>query len=607
MQIFSNLTAKQIGLILVFVPILIELACVGVVVKELVEAGRNFKRVHHVKTTLLRVIDAQFLCLKSFFILSEPGRQNNELRHAQLRKVISVFDNDGWARITAESNPELQDILERSEELRKTNLRLSETMINDVSLSRRMGVSIKEQNTAIAAVAMESQKVAEDILRIETGFVKNEPGEIANLRFKFLAIIFLGFAINSVVSIALLTILVGRLKSKITYVIDRAQQLALGKPLAKGPTGRDELSEVDDVIYEAGNALEQFRWTQTAVLDNAADAICSLDEKMRFVTLGESSEKVFGHESEALVRKSVMTLVTPETAEFTRASLEKIHEGEREGKFENALRLTDGSIKDALWTVTWSAEKQCYFCVVSDVTEFRHVDRMKKRFMAMVSHDLRSPLTSIAIILTTMAAGKRGDLPEGAYKEIERANANSQRLLALVNDFLELEKLEAHKFAMDLGAVAASEVCNVARESLAGMAKGANVRISAPTGEALLFADERRIVQVLINLLSNAIKFSPANSTVRMAISIEGEQAIIKVIDEGPGIAQEEQQVIFDKFQQTRLKSQVNMKGTGLGLSIVKNIVEAHGGRVGVASTQQIGSTFWFSLPLFQDEEEALP
>ncbi len=104
-----------------------------------------------------------------------------------------------------------------------------------------------------------------------------------------------------------------------------------------------------------------------------------------------------------------------------------------------------------MWTVTWSAEKQNYYCVINDVTEIRNVDRMKKRFMAMVSHDIRSPLTSIAIILATIAAGKRGDLPSGVYTEIERANASSQRLMALVNDFLELEKLESHKFSLRPG------------------------------------------------------------------------------------------------------------------------------------------------------------
>ncbi len=608
MQVLSNLSAKQTGLILVFVPILIELIFVGIIANEILVAGKNFERVHHVKNTLLSLHYSQELLLQSFFFLIDKRKNKHEERQQQLQFILDTFrKTDEFGSITAETNPELKDVLERSAELRKANLAMGEQIGINQDFWRKSGIPIRQQNQFLATSAMENQKVAEDLLRIETSLIKNEPEELANLRVKFIATILFGFLLNLIVSIALLKILIGNLRSRLSYVTDRAQLLALGQPLSKGLSGDNELAGVDRVIAEASNALAQFRWTESAVLDNAADVICSLDEKMRFNTVGASSAKVWGYQPAELERKSVMTMVTPETADFTRSSLEKVREETREGTFENALRIRDGIVKDAMWTVTWSPEKHNYYCVINDVTEIRNVDRMKKRFMAMVSHDIRSPLTSIAIILATLAAGKRGDLPPKVFTEIERANASSQRLMALVNDFLELEKLEAHKFSLDLGAVAASEACNVAKDSLAGLAQAAKVNIARPKGDAILHADERRIVQVLINLLSNAIKFSPQNSTIFMSIESVENMAIIKVIDEGPGIAPEEQHIIFDKFQQTRLKSELNIKGTGLGLAIVKTIVEAHGGRVGVASENSAGSTFWITIPLFADEEVNLP
>lgn len=608
MQVLSNLSAKQTGLILVFVPILIELVFVGIIANEILVTGKNFERVHHVKNTLLALHYSQELLLQSFFIIVDKSKSKRAEREEQMQRILDTFRKpEDWGSITAETNPELKDVLERSAELRKANLAIGEQIGFHGDYLRRVGISSRQQNQVLASSAMENQKVAEDLLRIETSLIKNEPEELANLRLTFIGTILFGFLLNLIVSISLLKILIGNLRSRLSYVTDRAQLLALGQPLSKGLSGKNELAEVDRIITEASNALAQFRWTESAVLDNAADVICSLDEKMRFNTVGASSAKVWGHQPEDLVRKSVMTMVTPETAEFTRSSLEKIREETREGTFENALRIQNGIVKDAMWTVTWSPEKQNYYCVINDVTDIRNVDRMKKRFMAMVSHDIRSPLTSIAIILATIAAGKRGDLPAGVFTEIERANASSQRLMALVNDFLELEKLEAHKFSLDLGAVAASEVCNVAKDSLAGLAQSAKVNISSPRGDAILIADERRIVQVLINLLSNAIKFSPQNSTIHISIETVEKMALIKVMDEGPGIAPEEQHVIFDKFQQTRLKSKLNIKSTGLGLAIVKNIVEAHGGRVGVTSETSAGSTFWITIPLFADEEVSLP
>ncbi len=242
--------------------------------------------------------------------------------------------------ITAETNPELKDVLERSAELRKANLAIGEQIGFHGDYLRKVGISGRQQNQLLASSAMENQKVAEDLLRIETSLIKNEPEELANLRLTFIGTILFGFLLNLIVSISLLKILIGNLRSRLSDVTARAQLLALGQPLSEGLSGNNELAEVDRVITEASSALAQFRWTESAVLDNAADVICSLDEKMRFNTVGASSAKVWGHQPEELERKSVMTMVTPETAEFTRSSLEKIREETREGTFETRCACT---------------------------------------------------------------------------------------------------------------------------------------------------------------------------------------------------------------------------------------------------------------------------
>ncbi len=600
-----NLNAKQTGLLLVLVPVVIELSFVSVIAYELIQSGREYQRLSHVKSILVEMHKLQDMGVRTFYILFDKENHSYEERKAHYSNLMQRFRQPyAWGELNLAENTELRPLIEDAEELRKSAIALGYQTPVRRGPSHIDKATNRMQNEVIIHIAMEHDRLAKEIIRIETSMLKHEPDDFRRLQLKFIAIICFGFFLNVAVAFLLIKLLIGSMERRVQAVTEKGELLASGQTLQGKIGGTDELAEVDRVITDAGTTLAQIRWTESAVLDNAADVICSLDDKMRFSTVGASSTKLWGHTPDELMHKSIMSLITSETAEITRLSLDRIRE-DAEGKFENIVRASDGGIRHALWNVTWSKEKQNYYCVVNDVTELRNVDKLKKRFIAMASHDIRSPLTAISMVLQGLNAGKRGQLPEGVIKELARTESNSQRLLTLVNDFLELEKLEANKFALDLFAVAASEICDSAKETLAGLANAAKVSVQSPQTDAILLGDERRLVQVVINLLSNAIKYSPANSTIRMSVETIGESATIKISDEGPGIAPGDLQMIFNKFQQTKTRPELNIKGTGLGLAIVKNIVEAHGGQVGATSELEKGTTFWFSIPLFKDTENA--
>lgn len=601
----SNLNAKQTGLILVLVPIVIELIFVGVVAMELMEAGRDLQRLRHVKATLTHLHKMQDKCIQTFYILSDKDKHSFEERTAQLKKLVEQFSRPyTWGSLNLAGAPELKALLEEAEDFRKSAIRLVDMIPLHRGMSNISDRTNRHQNELLITAAMEQERLAKEVVRIEKSLVKHEPEDFLNLQIKFIATILFGLLLNAAIAVLLVKVFIGNMQKRVELVAKKGEMLALGQSVTAALPGKDELADVDRVLTDASSVLAEIRWTESAVLDNAADVICSLDEKMRFSNVGASSAKVWGRPPDDLVRKSIMAVVTEDTADATRQALERIREGSGEGKFENVIRTQDGALKDSLWTVTWSSEKQNFYCVINDVTEMRNVDRLKKRFIAMASHDIRSPLTAIAIVLQGLSSGKRGELPPGVVKELERAGNSSQRLLTLVNDFLELEKLEANKFSLTPEPVAASEVCDAAKESLLGLAAKSSVSILCPKNDTILLGDERRLVQAVTNLLSNAIKYSPQNSTVRILLETDNSTATLKVCDEGPGIAPEDLHLLFDRFQQTKSKPELNIKGTGLGLAIVKNIVEAHGGAVGVNSQLGSGSTFWIKIPRFIDQEE---
>ena len=228
--------------------------------------------------------------------------------------------------------------------------------------------------------------------------------------------------------------------------------------------------------------------------------------------------------------------------------------------------------------------------------------KMKDNFMIVVSHELRTPLTSIIGGISLFKAKFSEGLDEGANKLVNIAHRNSERLLGLVNDILDAQslsegKIELKKETMDLNAVisATVEECEVYASELSVKYSFAN-----PDTEMLVDADEARISQVISNLLSNAAKFSHAGGVVDISARQAGPWIRVEVTDHGTGMLQADQANLFSRFHQINPGTTTARKSSGLGLSITKNLVEMHGGKVGVVSVKDQGSTFWFTLPALE-------
>ncbi len=222
----------------------------------------------------------------------------------------------------------------------------------------------------------------------------------------------------------------------------------------------------------------------------------------------------------------------------------------------------------------------------------------------MVSHDLRMPLSSISNSLGLILAGSKGPINAKQQTSLEKAQANVARLSALIDELIDLERLESGKMVMNLGFTSAYDACQEAVRALKAFAGKQKVIIIEDLEDFGVLADERRLVQVLTNLLSNAIKFSPPRSTVRVSVGLNNEFVEFLIDDEGPGVPDEYKALIFRRFAQTSANVSA-IKGTGLGLAISKAIVESHGGAVGVKDNNPRGSRFWVRIPRHPSEMES--
>lgn len=240
-------------------------------------------------------------------------------------------------------------------------------------------------------------------------------------------------------------------------------------------------------------------------------------------------------------------------------------------------------------------------CIVRDLSDVERVERMKRDFVSMVSHELRTPLTSIRGSLSMLSDGSAGELSPPARRLVMLAHTNSERLVALVNDILDLEKLRAGEIRMTPVPLDLAEAARQAIDACEAIAaqQQVHVTLERQLAPVPVTADPLRLAQVLTNLLSNAIKFSPAHTDVNVVVRTQADQARVSVIDSGPGVPPDFAPRLFEPFAQADDLNTRKKGGTGLGLVISRALIEQMGGEIGLERSQPgQGAAFWISLPL---------
>jgi PAS domain S-box-containing protein len=243
--------------------------------------------------------------------------------------------------------------------------------------------------------------------------------------------------------------------------------------------------------------------------------------------------------------------------------------------------------------------------IIRNISERKKAERLKNEFVSIVSHELRTPLTSIRGSLSLIAGAMANELSPKVKSMVNIAYKNSERLVSLVNDILDIDKIESGKMIFDLKPINLIELVEQSLESNRsyGVQYGVSYIFKTSLQSVKVYADGDRLLQVIANLLSNAIKFSPRDSVISVTVKQQGMMARVSVSDHGPGIPDEFRSRIFQKFAQADSSDTRQKGGSGLGLSISKAIIEKHNGSIGFESTTNAGATFYFELPEWSDTE----
>lgn len=270
------------------------------------------------------------------------------------------------------------------------------------------------------------------------------------------------------------------------------------------------------------------------------------------------------------------------------------------------LKMDDTLTELTLKLIREAEHEDFFMAILRDTPKDEDDARSQADYIATLSHEMRTPLTSIKGAVDLVASGRLGELPTGAVTTLNVARRNVDRLLRLTNDILDLEKMDAGKMQVDLQSVVVAELVHEAAQEISGYAREFDVTIlvDVRAEHNHIMADRARLLQVMANLLSNAIKYSKPHSQVIVLVEEKNEDISISVVDSGPGIPDHMRDDLFEPYHQGP-QVQSKVASTGLGLSIAKRIVEAHNGSIGVISEEGEGASFYFSIPKLSASDEA--
>lgn len=735
MRLNLNLKISHKGFILVLVPLVFELVFLIILSVLLQKAEEEVQRQVRSKAIISQANALSKLFYDAGVAMGGYSITKSPLFSDRYDKIVRQIPLDlGELSNLVGDNDKQQQILVRLKTITSDGLKIlgeAKSAIDDnrVDVAQFRARHMYKQIRQLADQLQDELKgLTEDERKIE-----NESPEQQN-RSRTMVKVFLvvGVVVNIAIAFLLLYYFLKSISIRLNTVTDNSFRLARGQRLNPPLAGADEIAQLDDAFRSMAEALAEASRKERAVIENAADVICSIDMDGKFVAINPASYESWGYYPDELMGRRFIEVILPEDVPDTIRSVRSVRGATGKVSFENRVKKRDGNLVHVLWSADWSEKDRALFCVAHDITqrkfaedtlrqsemrirkiidhmlvglliidrdgrvesvnprsesmfamrshemvgrhimslfgdsrifnvndpndraafmetlfskahnrigefdclnarnedfpveislaetefgdgkahymlnildvsERREIERMKKEFVSTVSHELRTPLTSIRGSLTLLAVGAMGVLPDQVKKVVGIAERNTIRLIGLINDILDIEKLEAGKLDMVMENTPLTNVLERSEQAVSAFAANNGVTLDIQPTPLVVHADGDRLVQVIVNLVSNAVKFSPKGAAVTVsAQEYPGGFVEIQVIDRGRGIPEAFKNRLFQRFQQVEASDAKKKGGTGLGLAICKGIVEQHGGSIGVESEEGRGSCFWFRVPIAQ-------
>lgn len=575
------------GLLLICIPVAVQVVIVIIFASLLWRAQTFAVHEAHAKEVIgecdTLVLDGFHIARKVLKLSGETEPVTSEellLLKRHTAAITEKLSGDGLSEDAAEISSILNGFYDLLMRVR------AEELANNFKFEKEMFVVIERLMTRISKVieVVNNQQI-EDIAQ------RQQLEEIIS-KLLFVSV---GFCV--VLTFGLAYFAYNNLRRPLMRMSLNAEKMSKRLPLESVPVqGSDELAQLDRLFHEVNDAVNDAFVRERNLITHAADVVCSIDEKGNLINANPYTSLLLKFDEDELKGVSIFDLVSAADCDKVDSLFQASTKSGTTRVEEIQMVTKDKTTIETAWSLIWSKSDRSFFSVMHDITERKELERLKQDFIAMISHDLRTPLMSLNSSFELVESGAVGQVPAEARPQLSRAIKNTEHLIDLVNDLLDFEKLEAGRMEFDLTDCKLINIIEQAKGMVESLAAAKSITINIEKCDHNCRVDARKILQVLINILSNALKHAPESSTIAIKSRMIGDKVEVSVHDRGAGVPESLSRSIFMPFEQVAGDPNAKL-GTGLGLAICKLIIEGQGGDIGVrASDFGQGSGFWFTV-----------
>lgn len=598
-----KLTLMHMGLAIALIPLVLELFFLVVLAVLLYQVEVETKNLEHSRSVICDV-DALTGCItdagmKLFDIamsgdMSSMWQFDTELREGRekLRDLHGLITDRAQSEKLKELEASAMKLISGFESARyaiASDIKsgAEKRKFTRLTRSKQSKLDWKE---AIDSIGVLSNELVDMELRIHP----DSQAQVEEIRDRLKLLIRFGFILNVVLAIGLAGFFARRIAGRVRSIAENANRFSRQEELLPMISGGDEIADLDVAFHQMAGALKEASRRERAVINNATEVICSLTAEGNFTSVNPATTGVWLRNPEDLIGKHFSTVVHESDAEGMRKALAAIVTATSAGQFENRIVRGDGTIANMMWLVRWDNAHRVLFCVTHDISQRKELERMKSEFMSMVSHDVRTPLSSMKSILTLLSVEAYGEVNSEGKARISSTERDVDKVLLLINNMLDLDKMEEGRFAIDRIDTTSSVIIKAALDATNELMDRKELTLEVLDPEVELTVDKNRLIQVTVNLLVAAIDAAEHESEI--IVDVTEEDGIIRFAMGGRhlDLSDKDSKSMFSRFSQV---AEGKVHGAGFGLPIAKAIVEAHGGEIGISNEGVDGVMFWFTVP----------